>query len=466
MRDYRFKLDNPPRKGGRISRLPWVALIAAPVVVAGLLGFGADPASAPHDPGATIASPPTANANPLGETTSVTLSLPGRRASPEPAPQPVAATQPTPQLKWQSLSVKKGDSLSSLFQRNGFTAAQLQRLMQSGKPASELTRVFPGDEIKVAVNGDGDLQHLIYEIAPTRILHIDRDAQGYTSQMVEKAYETRFARASGTIEDSLFAAATKAGLSERLTMELAGIFGWDVDFALDIRSGDQFSLVYEELYLDGEKVKDGRIVAAEFINQGRDFRAVLFTKPDGVSDYYSPDGRSMRKAFLRTPVDFRRISSRFTKSRCHPVLGICRPHRGVDYAASIGTPIKAAGDGKVIFAGRKGGYGRTVILKHGQRYSTLYAHMSHIARGIHSGKRVRQGQIIGYVGRSGLATGPHLHYEFRVNGVHRNPLTVKLPQAQPLEAKYHDAFQAQAAPLLAQLDLIRRFAVAEAPAKQ
>ena len=238
------------------------------------------------------------------------------------------------------------------------------------------------------------------------------------------------------------------------------MFGWDVDFALDIRKGDSFSLLFEQHYLDGEKLRDGKILAAEFTNQGNKYRAILFTDPEGNSQYYSEDGKSMRKAFLRSPVDFRRISSTFQRERFHPVLGKKRPHRGVDYAAASGTPIKAAGDGKVIFRGVKGGYGNTVVLQHGSNITTLYAHMSRFRKGVTSGSRVKQGQTIGYVGKSGLATGPHLHYEFRINGVHRNPLTVKLPDAAPIQAKYKAEFMEQSRQLLAQLDLFKRVQVA------
>jgi murein DD-endopeptidase MepM/ murein hydrolase activator NlpD len=207
-------------------------------------------------------------------------------------------------------------------------------------------------------------------------------------------------------------------------------------------------------------LSDGRILAAEFTNRGENYRAVLFTDPDGQSQYYSPDGASMRKAFLRSPVDFRRISSTFQRERFHPVLGKKRPHKGVDYAAATGTPIKAAGDGKVIFRGQKGGYGNVVILQHGGKYSTLYGHMSKFKQGVSNGSRVKQGQIIGYVGQSGMATGPHLHYEFRVDGVHRNPLTVKFPDAAPIPKEYKTAFQQQSQQLFAQLDLFRRVQVA------
>lgn len=465
MRDYKFKRFDDPIKRPKRNRIPWIVLMFVPVAIIGVLGFGSESRGTDQHSTAPTSNPLNIESAPDSTPESVTLTLPTYRDVTPTSTAVTATEQDTPEFEWRSLVVKSGDTLAALFQRHGLSAAELQRLMLSGEDAKELTRIYPGDEIKIATNSDGRLKKLVYQKVPTRILNIERHNDEFVTQIIEKAYEKRLARATGIIEDSLFAAATQAGLSERLTMELASIFGWDIDFALDIRSGDRFSLVYEELYLDGEKVEEGRIVAAEFVNQGREVRAILFTKPTGVSDYFSPDGHSMRKAFLRSPVDFRRISSRFQGERWHPVLGKKRPHRGVDYAASIGTPIKAAGDGKIIFAGNKGGYGQTVVVQHGQSYSTLYAHMSRIARGMRPGKRIQQGQTIGYVGRTGLATGPHLHYEFLVNGVHRNPLTIKLPQAQPLESEYREAFEQHASELLAQLDLLRRFAVAQADAK-
>ena len=235
-------------------------------------------------------------------------------------------------------------------------------------------------------------------------------------------------------------------------MALAGIFGWDIDFALDIRQGDSFTVMYEELLLDGEKVGDGNIIAAEFINDDRTYRAYRYTDSKEKTEYYSPDGKSMRKPFMRTPVDLARISSRFNLRRKHPVLNKIRAHKGVDYAAATGTAIKATGDGKVVHRGRKGGYGNTIILRHGNTYTTLYAHMSKYARKTGVGSRVKQGQIIGYIGSTGLATGPHLHYEFRVNGVHRNPLKVKLPSAKPLPESEMGRFQTSIQPLIVQLD--------------
>lgn len=385
------------------------------------------------------------------------LTLPLSPATPN-SSQPVSTTQATDSLPWQAIKVRPGDSLSSIFSRLEIHS-QMAKVLALGEPVKPLTRLRAGESLRIQIDDDG-VRGLVYEPDETRFLNVWRDTTGLHAEWVKPEIETRIGRAAGTIQASLFESGLKSGLSENLIMELAGIFGWDVDFALDIRQGDQFTLVYEELYRDGEKVRDGRILAAEFVNQGKAFQAVLYTDPSGKTDYYSPNGRSMRKTFLRAPVDFRRISSRFSGERYHPILGKKRPHRGVDYAAATGTPIKAAGDGKVIFRGTKGGYGRTVIIQHGATYSTLYGHMSNFTRGVGVGTRVRQGQTIGYVGQSGLATGPHLHYEFRVNGVHRNPLTVKLPSAKPLNPEYMADFQATATPLLAQLDVYKRTVLA------
>ncbi|MDX1654764.1 MAG: peptidoglycan DD-metalloendopeptidase family protein, partial [Candidatus Competibacteraceae bacterium] len=270
--------------------------------------------------------------------------------------------------------------------------------------------------------------------------------------------ETRTALSSGIIRGSLYQTAIRAGLSDKLIMELAEIFGWDIDFALDIRPGDRFAIVYEEQYLDGDKVGDGHILAAEFTNRGKNYRAVRYTTPSGKVHYYTPEGKTMRQAFLRTPVDFRRISSHFQPKRWHPVLGVKRPHMGTDYAAPTGTPIKAAGDGVVAFIGRKGGYGNAIILQHGKRYSTLYGHMSGFAESLKRGSKVEQGQVIGYVGMTGLATGPHLHYEFRIDGRHVNPVTVELPGQMPMPEEYRADFRRQTAGAVNQLDNYVRLA--------
>lgn len=243
-------------------------------------------------------------------------------------------------------------------------------------------------------------------------------------------------------------------------MNVAGIFAWDVDFILDIRSGDNYYVQFEEIWQDGEFVTDGEIIAAEFNNNGRQIRAVRFKDKDNVTDYFTPDGNSVRKAFIRAPVDFTRISSNFNPNRRHPILNTIRAHRGVDYAAPRGTPIKAAGDGKVIFRGNKSGYGKVVILQHGGNITTLYAHMSSFAAKARVGSRVRQGQTIGYVGMTGLATANHLHYEYRLNGVHRNPRTVSLPDAEPIKAEYRQQFLTEAAPILEELEKFKSTQVA------
>ncbi len=368
-------------------------------------------------------------------------------------------TEPVAQQTWQTAKVKSGDSLAVIFKRHNLNAAELHKIMQLGKEVSRLRHLQPGQQFRMQVDGDGALTTLIYEVNKFETLAIHRDGDSFIASQHHKNVEKRQNSASAKITSSLFEAGKAAGLSNRLVMELAHIFGWDVDFALDIRQGDEFTVLYEEQFLDGVKVNEGPIIAAEFVNQGKAFQAILYTDDSGRRDYYSPDGLSMRKAFLRTPVDFRRISSRFGK-RKHPILNTMRMHKGVDYAAPRGTPIKASGNGKIIHKGRKGGYGHTIIIKHGGKYSTLYAHMSSYRKGMYVGKRVKQGDVIGYVGSTGRSTGPHLHYEFRVNGVHRNPLTVKLPNAKPIGKKYKAAFTQHARAILSQLDMHRETSVA------
>ncbi len=363
-------------------------------------------------------------------------------------------------LSWQTVKVKSGDSMARIFRRAGLSASELHAIMQSDKKAKKLRNINPGQKIRLATGADGKLQQLEYKINEITTLSIHRELGGYRTQLKSRQYETRIAHAAGTIHQSLFLAGMEAGLTDSMTMDLAGIFGWDIDFALDIRSGDRFVVVYEEKFLDGRKVRDGNILAAEFINNNKTYRSIRFTNTAGRTGFYDENGHSMRKAFLRTPVDFSRISSRFSSGRKHPVLNRIRAHKGVDYAASRGTPIRATGDGKIIYRGRKGGYGKTVVIRHGSRYTTLYAHLNNYNRKARLGTRVKQGQIIGYVGSTGLATGPHLHYEFRLNGVHRNPLTVRLPKSESLAKKYMKDFKQQAAPLLAKLDTLSRTLVA------
>ena len=366
----------------------------------------------------------------------------------------------TEPVKYKTLTVKSGDTLAKLLSRAGLNAQQVHELISTDKNTKKLTRIFPGNVFKAYVDDQGVLQRLTHEINETKKLEVKRENGKLSSRVIELPVDIRYAFAQGTINSSLFLAAQKAGLADKSTMELAGIFGWDIDFALDMRKGDSFSVMYEEIYRDGKKLRNGAIISAEFTNQNKTYQAIRFTTSDGDTSYYAPDGTSMRKTFLRTPVEFSRISSRFSLNRKHPILNKIRSHKGVDYAAPTGTPIRSTGDGKITFRGRKGGYGKTIVIQHGSRYSTLYAHMSRYAKGMRSGQKVKQGKVIGYIGSTGLATGPHLHYEFRVDGVHRNPLTVKFPQAEPLPKKYKAEFKKVTNRLLAQLEAHKKTHVA------
>ncbi len=357
--------------------------------------------------------------------------------------------------QWREYKVKSGDSLARLFKRADIKPQQLDELMKSGDAVKKLRKIFPKDIIRLISDENGVLQALRYDIDHKSYLMVEREQGALVAKTYNHEIETRQTHASGVIDSSLFLAGESAGISDNIIMELANIFGWDIDFALDIRKSDNFTVLYEELYHDGEKISDGKILAADFVNDGKIYRAVRYKNPQtSESEYYTPDGKSMRKAFIRSPVHFSRISSGFNLKRKHPILLNKRPHRGVDYAAKRGTPIYAAGDGKVIFKGKKGGYGKVMILKHGSKYTTLYAHLKTYNRKLKTGSRVKQGQTIAYVGSSGLATGPHLHYEFRVNGVHRNPLTVRLPASNPVPKRYMDDFDQITAPVIAQLDLV------------
>lgn len=352
--------------------------------------------------------------------------------------------------KWTQVTVAPGDNLSLIFSRLQLSKRDLHDIVERDGKQSVLKRLKPGQLLRFRI-ADNKLAEMEVEIDALNSLHIARGENGYAIRTVTIEPEIRVSAASAQIKHSLFLDGQKAGLSDALIMRMTQIFGWDIDFALDIRESDRFSVIYESVYKNNELIKQDRILAAEFVNQGKQHRAVLFTDAEGHSDYYSEDGKAMRKAFLRTPVNFTRISSRFNLRRKHPILNKIRAHKGVDYAAPHGTPVRAVANGKIRHVGRKGGYGRTVEMQHGKSYSTLYAHLSRFARGLKNGSKVKQGQVIGYVGKSGLATGPHLHYEFRVNGVHRNPLTIDLPKAESLDKKYLASFKRKAEPLLVQL---------------
>ena len=358
---------------------------------------------------------------------------------------------PEPDYETLTLTIRAGDTLDELFRKHQLDIGHLAMIARLDEAGSQFRRIKPGDVFEIT-HDEGKLVSMYTALSLTEALTIERDDEGFSARYVERPIDMRRRSAYGVIETSLFESAAAAGLTDKVIMNIAGIFAWDVDFVLDIRKGDNFYVLYEEIWQDGAFITDGEIIAAEFNNDGRTHQAVRFVDDSGRSDYFTPEGLSVRKAFIRAPVDFTRISSNFNPRRRHPILNTIRAHRGVDYAAPRGTPIKAAGDGKVIFRGVKGGYGNTIILQHGGNITTLYAHMSKFASKARVGARVRQGQTIGYVGASGLATANHLHYEYRLNGAHRNPRTVELPQADPIASQYRERFLAQASPILEELE--------------
>ena len=380
------------------------------------------------------------------------LIKPAKSKSTETAAELTASTSITePVNSWHTEIVKPGDSLSFLFNRAGLSDLSLHKFLSGNKSAAALKRIYPGQRVEFNISEGSELLGLKFQKNRLNYIEFTKTDKGFVDNSIAITPDTHIAYRAATITSPLFLAGTAAGLEQGSIMELANIFGWDIDFALDIRTNDSFKVLYEERFINGEKIGNGPILAAEFTNQNKTFKAVRYTDVDDNTNYFTPEGKSMRKAFLRTPVDFARISSHFNLKRKHPILNRIRAHKGTDYAAPTGTPIKAAGNGKVEFAGVKGGYGRTVVIRHGQSYKTLYAHMHKYGKGIRTGTRVKQGQIIGYVGKSGLATGPHLHYEFYKNGVVRNPVRVELPKAESIPKSLLANFKQQTQPLVAQM---------------
>lgn len=348
--------------------------------------------------------------------------------------------------------VGRNDTMDAIFRRMALAKADLAAIRNLPGIRQSLDYLKPGDAIQVVHSNDGAIKELSRKVNETQTLKVVREDDGFAARLISNPVETRSRTATATIQSSLFEAAEGADMSDSVALKLANVFAWDIDFVLDIRDGDRFTAVYEQIYQDGKYLHDGEVLAAEFVNDGKTYRAVRFVSPNGGAGYYTPEGKPMRKAFLRAPVDFTRVSSGFNPGgRLHPILNFIRGHMGTDYAAPTGTPVHAAGDGRVSFAGRRGGYGNAIVLAHSSSVSTLYGHMSRFARNLKVGTHVGQGQVIGYVGMTGLATGPHLHYEYLLNGMHMNPQTVHLPGAEPLHAEALQQFRATAEPLLATL---------------
>jgi murein DD-endopeptidase MepM/ murein hydrolase activator NlpD len=368
------------------------------------------------------------------------------------APAPASLAPPLPTLTTASFKVANGDTLAQLFSDRNLNPADLAAILDVGHGTERLKRIVPGDVIRVQYTPDAHIQSLRMQYDEAHMLEVGRDAAGaFTASVDEIPTTVSSAYAHGVIENSLFDASARAGLNDGTTMQLIQLFAWDVDFAHDIQNGDSFTVLYQKIQRAGHAVVDGPILAAEFKTGGHDYRIVRFTDPSGTTGYYTPDGKSIRKALMRAPISYSRISSGFSLHRKHPILGYSRAHQGVDYAAPTGTPIKAAGDGRVTFVGLKGGYGKCIMIDHGGGYATLYGHMSRFRKGMHAGVHVTQEQVIGYVGMTGLATGPHLHFEVHVNGVPHNPRTVQLPNVAPVTTQYLADFGASSKGLLAQL---------------
>jgi murein DD-endopeptidase MepM/ murein hydrolase activator NlpD len=473
-------------------RRRWPLLIAVTVLGVSALGFAAylpqqDSSTtampSPDDtPAATTGSNPVVTVRIPGPGTDSSLAVPppeyptesqqpardadraqGQASTDAPAAAEDVQDVAAPELSWEEHVVASGDTLSTIFNKLGIHEHLHPVLAIGGAEAKELQRLFPGERLRAGTR-DGQLVTLVYEPRGDHYLEIRREngADSFVAHRISHQLAAERRAVHAEIRQSLFLDGSRAGLSDSTLIQIAEIFGWDIDFAWDIRQGDRVIVVYERIYKDGAYLRDGPVLAAEFHNQGRTLRALRFAPEGEEADYYAPDGRSMRQAFIRTPVDVGRISSSFGP-RKHPILGYARQHQGVDYAAPTGTPIRAAGNGRIVHRGNKGGYGKTVIIDHGNERRTLYAHMNGFRSGQSVGTRVSQGQIIGYVGMSGLATGPHLHYEFHLRGSPVNPVTVELPRAEPLPARHMEAFREATAPLLATLETLRDTQVAEGP---
>lgn len=375
---------------------------------------------------------------------------PGRISQPLPLPTLAAPTKPTSTPNWQTLHIESGQTLSSLFAELGIPGAVLQRVLEQPGTRDALTRLRPGAELAFDLPRRGELRGLRFDRDPRHRVELRLQGDTVSETVSERETLTRTVVTSGEISSSLYAAASKAGLPvSAVTTMTDEIFKYDIDFDRDLQPGDRFSVVMDEVWREGERIDAGDIIAATFTTGGKTYTGFRFARDGKPAEYFDLNGRPLKKSFIRMPVAYSRISSTFGARR-HPVLGRMRMHKGIDYAAASGTPIMAAGDARVQFVGQQRGYGNVVILDHGKGYSTLYGHMSRFGR-LKAGQRINQGTVIGYVGMTGLATGPHLHYEFRVNGAQRNPASVTMPPPEPLRGAELAAFRAQTTPAMARI---------------
>jgi murein DD-endopeptidase MepM/ murein hydrolase activator NlpD len=361
---------------------------------------------------------------------------------------------------WQTDEVRSNDTLDVIFNRMTIKDNDALKFFMYTPETRELnTQLVPGRSINTKIDATGKLLYLEYKLPDDDRLVATLMADSYEVNKEKIPFITHQILKSAVIKSSLFGATDAAGIPDSIALKIADIFSSEIDFNQDLRPGDTIHVVYEGLYSHGKLVRTGNILAVEIVNRGKTHRAIHFGRANSKYAYYTPEGKSLHKSFLRSPLEFTRISSSFSQGRFHPVLHRVRAHKGVDFAARTGTRIKASGDAVVKFKGTKGGYGNMIILQHRNGIQTLYGHLSGFAKGLHKGQKIQQGDIIGYVGMSGMATGPHLHYEFLLNGVHRDPMTVKLPTGVPLEAQYLDEFKTNAAQHMAKIDMLNRSTV-------
>ncbi len=368
---------------------------------------------------------------------------------------PIAASATAEDTYWREERIQRGDTFASLLSRLRIEDADAVRFLRASSDAKGMRQLVPGRVVRAQTAEDGRLLELRYSTG-IMVLKAKAVGDGYRVSEEVAPLERRIMMKSADIRSSLFAATDAAHINDAVATQIADIFSTDIDFHRDLRRGDRFTVVYEMYFDAGEPVRSGRVLGAEFINQGKSYQAIWYQHADGQGDYYTADGKSIKKAFLRSPLEFSRISSGFTRARFHPILQRWRAHKGIDYAAGTGTGVKATADGVVESARYDRGYGNVIVLRHQQKYTTLYGHLSGFARGISRGARVSQGQTIGYVGATGLATGPHLHYEFRINLVHQDPLRVAMPEAPPITAELRASFDTVARPMAQRLGLLRQ----------
>ncbi|MEO8738298.1 MAG: peptidoglycan DD-metalloendopeptidase family protein [Casimicrobiaceae bacterium] len=363
---------------------------------------------------------------------------------------------------WREERIQRGDTLGSVLARLSVTDAPALTFLHVDARARPLYQLKPGKSVRVQTDDEGRLLGLAYLTQSGEVLSVRRTGEGFAAESTLPREAVRLEMRAGQIRSSLFAAADGVGLPDAITGQIADVFSGDIDFHHDLRHGDRFAVVYEMREVEGQPVGPGRVVAAEFVNKGTAYRAYLWRGAEGDEGFYAEDGKSLRKAFLRSPLAFTRVTSGFSLARFHPFMQTWRAHKGVDFAAPAGTPVRAAGDGKVGVAGAQNGYGNVVILQHNGAYSTVYAHLSRFAAGVKPGAHVAQGDVVGYVGQTGWATGPHLHYEFRVNNEQRDPMTIALPNAQPIPSAERVGYLERVAPLATQLTLVRGVTLAGA----